>query len=294
MTYERAAAMMSYVGSYYGRSRIYKAQNQTKGTEFDLLRSMIDEIADQFFVETATWGIERWEQYCGLQSNDGDRIEVRRQRVISWLQIISPITPKVMRRLCEGAVNAPVEVMENVAPYTFGVYFDFPSTSKINILDLLNVIEEAKPAHLALFLQIRLFAADCNIIGAACLSSVSNTMIMPQYLRKIDRDIIFAAGAVVSGVLQVAVEPITLKQIENAVSTTNICVASTVISTVLNPHKFEEINLDYCDCRAAYSANIMSTTVDPLYDTGAIVSGGVLFAGALSTVNAVTINAKEG
>lgn len=160
MTYERAASMMSYVGCYYGRSRIYKAQNETKGTEFDLLRSMIDAIADQFFVETATWGIDRWEQCCGLQSNDSDSIEVRRQRVISWLQIISPITPKVLQRLCSSCINAPVEIKKTSQPYTYAVCFDYPFTPLNAISNLQSVLEEAKPAHLFFWVQPQFHFSD--------------------------------------------------------------------------------------------------------------------------------------
>lgn len=147
MSYDRAAAMMSYVGLYYQRSRIYRAQNEAKASEYNALRSMIDEVADQFFVETASWGINLWEKYCGFEPNDGEDIEVRRKRVTSWLQIVSPITPLRLKHICETIVNNPVIIVPVNSPYTFQVKFLYvPSCTKKSLYD---TIDNAKPAHLS-------------------------------------------------------------------------------------------------------------------------------------------------
>lgn len=293
MIYTRADDRMTYVGRYYDRSRMYRAQNDAKGAELDLLRSMIDEIAEQFFVETATWGIDRWEQYCGLSSNGGDSIEVRRQRVISWLQIISPITPKVMQRICEGSVHTKVEIEENIASYTFGVYFDFPSSSKINILDLMKVIEEAKPAHLAVFFRLSLFAADCDMKYAAALSEINQVSILPQFLKRLDTDIKLLTAGIVVSEADTVIEPVGLKCISGEIEMVGICGTSSVIYTAIEPHKFKAIQWGYVATAAAFAFSIVSVTINPRYDTGSTSEGVSQSAATTSSVQSIISNSKE-
>jgi len=59
--YWKNATVLSY--SYIMRS-VWDAQ----GHEIDRLNDTLDEILEQFFVDTATWGLELWEQFLGLPS----------------------------------------------------------------------------------------------------------------------------------------------------------------------------------------------------------------------------------
>ena len=46
-----------------------------KGRELDALYQALNSAADQFFVRTATWGLERWEMELGIPTDRNKPIE---------------------------------------------------------------------------------------------------------------------------------------------------------------------------------------------------------------------------
>ena len=147
--YDRISEMLSYVQSYYRESRIYLNQNKAKGEEFNILRTLIDDLVNQFTPQTSTWLLKSWEEYCGIPVNESDSIEERRARVLSKISLITPMTPKGMETVVYGAVKLQSKIIDNIRPYTMQIVVYANGVNPINLDALEAAVEEAKPAHLA-------------------------------------------------------------------------------------------------------------------------------------------------
>ncbi len=154
--------MMNYLPRYYDSSRVIRALNQTRGVEIDKLRQAFDETHDQLFVNTATWGLDTWEKELGLSTVTGKPYSERRSRILSKLRGIGTVTASMIKNVAESYTGGTVEVSFGTQVYSFDVYRETtlePYTIFIkfidirgippNIDDLKAIIEEIKPAHLA-------------------------------------------------------------------------------------------------------------------------------------------------
>lgn len=127
-----------------------------EGIELDDLRMSLEEVLQQFYVETATEiGLNLWEQFLGLSSYAGKPLDQRRSRIISKLRGIGTITESLIKNVAESYTYGTVEVNENPAEYSFTIIFVDQHGVPPNYKDLQAAIEEIKPAHLAINYVVR-------------------------------------------------------------------------------------------------------------------------------------------
>lgn len=154
--------MLGYLPPYYDASKVMRAILQAQGSELDKFRYALDDILAQFFVETATWGLDTWERELGIPKIAGKPDAERRSNIIAKLRGIGTVTIATIKNVAESFFGGRVEVTDRQTAYTYDVYRDIPNdpyTFTIffadiygvppNIDDLKRVIEEIKPAHLA-------------------------------------------------------------------------------------------------------------------------------------------------
>ncbi|MBO8169360.1 MAG: YmfQ family protein [Thermoanaerobacteraceae bacterium] len=140
---------MQYLPYHYQESRVMKAIAEAQGSEVSSLYATLDEILKQFYVETATdWGLDLWEEMLGLKSYAGKPVEQRSSRIISKLRGIGTVTISLIKNVAESYVNGTVEVNEDNTNYSFTVKFVDNLGVPPNLEDLMEAIEEIKPAHL--------------------------------------------------------------------------------------------------------------------------------------------------
>ena len=149
LTSERGKAMLGNCPWYYEISRVFHSYLQAVGVELDSFKQGVEEILDQFFVQTATWSLDRWEQELGLSSYAGKPDDQRRSRIISKIRGMGTITITLIKNVAESYVYGTVEVTEQPAAYSFTIKFLDPRGIPPNLADLQAAIEEIKPAHLA-------------------------------------------------------------------------------------------------------------------------------------------------
>lgn len=153
LTSDSGRAMLSYLPRYYETSRVMGSILQAQGTEMDKLHQSLDETLDQFFINTATWGLDAWERELGLSSYAGKPDDQRRSRIISKLRGIGTTTLSLIRNVAESYVYSTVEVTVSTAQYGFTVKFVDARGVPQNLEDLKSAIEEVKPAHLMVIYQ---------------------------------------------------------------------------------------------------------------------------------------------
>ncbi|MEF2964909.1 YmfQ family protein [Paenibacillus sp. M1] len=149
MTSPLGKEMFSYLPGYYENSRIIRVDMNAKGSELDELYRALNETLDQFFVRSATWGLDQWEAELGIATDPAKPVEQRRAVVESKLRGTGQFSGRVIKNVAEAYDGGTVDVTFQPAEWTFTIKFIDTIGIPPNLEDLKAVIEEIKPAHLA-------------------------------------------------------------------------------------------------------------------------------------------------
>ncbi|KGK88047.1 putative phage tail protein [Clostridium sp. HMP27] len=143
----KADELKSYLPTYYQESIQMNAKCDSTGEELEGLYSNIFDLTKQCFPQTATWGIEYWENFLGIPVNSSEELKTRRAKVITKMSRASPMTPYEMRRILRNFVDRVV-ITQFPEEYRFEVTLE-TKTKLENVLDaVIREVEEIKPAHL--------------------------------------------------------------------------------------------------------------------------------------------------
>ncbi len=150
----RNSAMLSYVPGFLRDSRTFSALFSTAGDELDELMASIQEVLDQFYVETAgEAGLTRWEEMLGLPGNTVKPLDQRRSRIIAKFRGMGTVTPALIQNIAESYVYGKVVVAEHPQEYSFTVKFTDSRGIPPNINDVKDAVDQAKPAHLSVIYE---------------------------------------------------------------------------------------------------------------------------------------------
>ena len=113
------------------------------------------DLADQFYVPTATWGLAEWERLVGITPAANQTLEQRRSAVVAKLCSTGTTNAEMIRALAEALTGYGASVTENFSDYSFSLRFFGEDDGFISIdADLLmSTVEEIKPAHLRFIVE---------------------------------------------------------------------------------------------------------------------------------------------
>ena len=140
-------SLINKLPSFYDND-ITKPMQNSFTIEANLINDEVDNTLNQFFVDSATYGIDYWERMLGISKNNFDYI-TRRENIKAKMRARGTTTISVIKNICEAYSNGIVEVIVNHSDYSFVI--DFVGTIGIPkaFAELDKVIEEIKPCHLA-------------------------------------------------------------------------------------------------------------------------------------------------
>ena len=141
--------MLEKMPSYYRKSRIVNELLDSIEAEFEVLRNEVLLTENQFFVILSERNINNHEQDVGLTPDNTADINTRRGRVLSRLRGTGTVTKTMMKNVAASFVNGDIEIIEYPSEYTFAVKFTSRTGVPYNLEDIQKMIEEIKPAHLA-------------------------------------------------------------------------------------------------------------------------------------------------
>lgn len=148
ITSPRGLEMLSYLPPYYETSHVMTSLLQVQGAEFDQLNLALNETLDQFFVETATWGLDAWEEELALAPDPGLTTEERRERILDLLRGSLTLTLARMKALIETFYGGVVHVIEDFAGYRVFIRFFDPPGIPANFSEIKTAVRDMLPAHL--------------------------------------------------------------------------------------------------------------------------------------------------
>ena len=106
-------------------------------------------LMDQLCVNTATWGLQYWEQTLGITVEQGKDLEYRRSRIRSKLRGSGVTTVALIESVAESFSNGDVAVTEDPQAYRLEIKFVGTIGIPPNLEDLTASLREILPAHLA-------------------------------------------------------------------------------------------------------------------------------------------------
>lgn len=105
------------------------------------------DVEKQFFIDTATWGLDDWEKFTGIVTDKNLDIPIRRQRIKTKLNRAISVDESFIKSLVNGFLNDnSAEIITHNEQYYFDVIFD--KDSCYDMKGLIAALELYKPAHL--------------------------------------------------------------------------------------------------------------------------------------------------
>lgn len=141
--------MLKKLPTYYQKSKVIRELFKSIELEFKSLSEETVLTENQFFVILSDRDIAKHEQDVGLVPDTAADLETRRGRVMSKLRGTGTVTKTMMKNVAASFVNGDIEIIEYPSRYCFAVKFTSRTGIPYNIEDIKAMVEELKPAHLA-------------------------------------------------------------------------------------------------------------------------------------------------
>ena len=140
-------SLINKLPSFYD-NYITKPIQDSFTVEADLINDKVEKTLEQFFVDSATYGLDYWEKMLGISKNNND-IQTRRENIKARMRSRGTTTVSVIKNICEAYSNGEVDIIVNHSDYSFVI--DFIGTIGIPraFAELDKTINEIKPCHLA-------------------------------------------------------------------------------------------------------------------------------------------------
>lgn len=169
-------------------SNTFKTIGDSQSAEHDHLKEYMLDVYKQFFISTATWGLTLWEKDLFLPITENDSYENRRLRIWNKLQAKQTSTLQFMTDLLNNYVSTKDgKITELYDTYT--LKFEVQDGTIDNWTDLLNAINQWKPAHLAYFFNTYLNLGE-EVYFSGIITEVEEIYIPADtdYVIKVDKD----------------------------------------------------------------------------------------------------------
>lgn len=140
-------SLINKLPSFYD-NYITKPIQDSFTVEADLMNDKVEKTLEQFFVDSATYGLDYWEKMLGISKNNND-IQTRRENIKARMRSRGTTTVSFIKNICEAYSNGEVDIIVNHSDYSFVI--DFIGTIGIPraFAELDKTINEIKPCHLA-------------------------------------------------------------------------------------------------------------------------------------------------
>lgn len=133
---------------YFYDNDITKPIQDSFTVEADSINNEVEKTLEQFFVDSATHGLDYWEKMLGISKNNND-IQTRRENIKAKMRSRGTTSIEVIKNICEAYSNGIVEINVDYSNYSFEIVFVSTIGVPLSFEELDRVINEIKPCHLA-------------------------------------------------------------------------------------------------------------------------------------------------
>ena len=133
---------------YFYDNYVVRPIQKALSDEVNTLTDDLDDLLKQFFVDSATYGLNYWERMLGISKNNFD-YQTRRENIKAKLRSRGTTTVDVIKNICEAYSYGEVDIIVDHANYSFIIDFVGSKGVPKAFAELDKTIEEIKPCHLA-------------------------------------------------------------------------------------------------------------------------------------------------
>ena len=153
----KAEMLKQQVPEHVSGSTVMNDIYNAHGSELDKIVATNEDVLNQLFIETATWGLSYWEEFCGLPILINQDTNIRRAKIRAHFASFGTVNKKTIEKIARDFGFTDVEIVEDYAPYIVKLIFDNSTSSDvIDINDLISTLKRICPAHID-FMYIFLF-----------------------------------------------------------------------------------------------------------------------------------------
>ena len=140
-------SLINKLPSFYDND-ITKPIQSSFTVEANSINDEVENTLNQFYVDSATYGLDKWEKMLGISKNNND-IQTRRENIKAKMRSRGTTSIEVIKNICEAYSYGEVEIVVDHANYSFEVNFIGSIGVPKAFAELDKTIEEIQPAHLA-------------------------------------------------------------------------------------------------------------------------------------------------
>jgi uncharacterized protein YmfQ (DUF2313 family) len=140
--------LTKYVPTFISEISEMKAIYDVQGTELGSLLYYSKDLLNQFFIDTATWGLIYWEDEYGIETNLDMSYEDRRTILKAKKRGQGTTTKEMIKNVAESFSGGEVNIIEDNSNYSFIVQFIGIKGIPKNMQAFKDMLEDVKPAHL--------------------------------------------------------------------------------------------------------------------------------------------------
>ena len=135
---------------YYQDSPQVSELERVLGEQAEGLRVSESDTLAQLWIDTATWGLDLWEQWAGLPVDRTRPYSYRRSRIKAKLRGQGATTAEMLRSVVASFGYHPeqVSVVEHPEAYAFEVVLSDLAGQPADVSGITDAVNEIKPAHL--------------------------------------------------------------------------------------------------------------------------------------------------
>lgn len=141
--------LMDYLDDYYSTSNLMNSLQRANAYELARINYIIDDIANQFAISTATWGLDLWEFEYGIETDHSKSYEQRREILKSKRRGHGTTTKAMLKNVAEAYSNGEADIIEVFEHYRFIIKFIGSMGIPAQLDELDKIIRQIKPTHLA-------------------------------------------------------------------------------------------------------------------------------------------------
>lgn len=166
--------VMRYLPKFLANDGTFKATQDSLSTEHEKQRLAVIDITRQFFVETATWGLDDWERIYNIVPSNRNDLKARRKALLDKIRGAATVTNTRMQALIDNIVpTKDAHLVENVAPGTFRIDME----TMVAVDELRAMVNFYKPAHLTCIISHYFYAPPNSMHVAMGISEFEDIFI---------------------------------------------------------------------------------------------------------------------
>ena len=140
-------SLINKLPSFYDNDIVKPIQNALN-IEADSINNTVEDTLNQFFVSSATYGLDNWEKMLGISKNNFD-IQTRRENIKAKMRSRGTTSIEVIKNICEAYSYGEVEIIVNHSDYSFEINFIGSIGVPKAFAEIDKTVNEIKPCHLA-------------------------------------------------------------------------------------------------------------------------------------------------